>query len=681
VDTGGTFTDFVVLEDSEVRVFKLPSTPEHPEEAVLEGLARIIQDRDSFLIQHGSTVATNALLERKGARTLLITNEGFEDLLEIGRQSRPQLYSLASSRPKPLVAADHRLGVKERRLYDGRSLMALEKRSLAWLRKKVQELEPEAIAVVLLYSYLNPKSEKQIAEALEFAQVPVCLSHQVLPEFREYERTSATVINAYLTTGMSTYLSRLSSHPLIQKGKLTIMQSNGGSVPATSEGVQPLRTLLSGPAGGVVGAFELLKEAGYENIITLDMGGTSTDVCLCEDQILTTNEATIDHQPIPLQMIGIHTVGAGGGSIARIDSGGLLRVGPQSAGAVPGPVCYGKGGEITVTDAHLFLGRMDPDYFLGGDLKLYPERIRGALQELGEPLSRSSGKTWEAAEIAEGILGIVNTQMEGAIHLISLQKGYDTRDFTLVSFGGAGGLHACELARALLMPRVVVPPDPGMLSALGILRSNVVKDTSLTVMLHSQEPDVFTRLKEGLQPLEESIRRQLSQEGFNENDLLLEQTLDVRYVGQAYELNLPFSPDFDERFHRLHQQFYGYSNPGLPMEIVNLRVRGSGRFPQVPVPRFSLESEDPPQDAMIQEKRVFVDGGPVSAAFYRRDRLRPGNRLRGPAIIVEYGSTTFVPADFKVHIDEWRNLVMEPAAADPRPQTGRQQTPDRRPGL
>jgi len=661
VDTGGTFTDFVVLEDSEVRVFKVPSTPEHPEEAVLEGLARIIQDRDGFLVQHGSTVATNALLERKGARTLLITNEGFEDLLEIGRQNRPLLYSLASSRPPPLVAADYRLGVKERTLYDGRSLMALEKRSLAWLRKKVQQLEPEAIAVVLLYSYLNPKSEKQIAEALEFAQVPVCLSHQVLPEFREYERTSATVINAYLTKGMSTYLSRLSSHPLIQKGKLTIMQSNGGSVPVTSEGVEPLRTLLSGPAGGVVGAFELMKEAGYEKIITLDMGGTSTDVCLCEDQILTTNEATIDHQPIPLQMIGIHTVGAGGGSIARIDSGGLLRVGPQSAGADPGPVCYGKGGEITLTDAHLFLGRMDPDYFLGGDLKLYPERIRSALQELGEQLSRSNGKTWEAADIAEGILGIVNTQMEGAIHLISLQKGYDTRDFTLVSFGGAGGLHACELARGLLMPRVVVPPDPGMLSALGILRSNVVKDTSLTVMLHSQEPDLLTRLKEGLQPLEESIRRQLSQEGFNEDDLLLEQTLDVRYFGQAYELNLPFSDDFDERFHQLHQQFYGYSNPGLPMEIVNLRVRGSGRFPQVSIPRFPLESEEPTQDAMIQEKRVFVDGGPVSAAFYLRERLCPGNRLRGPAVIVEYGSTTFVPADFKVHIDEWRNLVMEPA--------------------
>ncbi len=315
---------------------------------------------------------------------------------------------------------------------------------------------------------------------------------------------------------------------------------------------------------------------------------------------------------------------------------------------------------MTVTDAHLFLGRMDPGYFLGGDMRLYPEKIGAALEALAQKLSQKTQKTWEAAEIAEGILEIVNTQMEGAIHLISLQKGYDTRDFTLVSFGGAGGLHACELARALLMPRVVVPPNPGMLSALGILRSNVVKDTSLTMILHSQEPDLLARLKQGFQPLEESIRRQLSQEGFNEDDLLLEQTLDVRYVGQSYELNLPFSDDFGERFHKLHQQFYGYSNPRIPMEIVNLRVRGSGRFPQVPIPRFPLESEEPPQDAMIQAKQVFLDGGPVSTAFYLRERLRPGNRLQGPAIILEYGSTTFVPGDFKVHVDEWRNLVIEP---------------------
>ena len=303
---------------------------------------------------------------------------------------------------------------------------------------------------------------------------------------------------------------------------------------------------------------------------------------------------------------------------------------------------------------------MDPEYFLGGDLRLYPERIRAALEELAEKLTQKTHKTWEAVDIAEGIVGIVNTQMERAIHLISLQKGYDTRDFTLVSFGGAGGLHGCELARALLMPRVVVPPNPGMLSAMGILRSNVVKDTSLTVMLHSQEPDLFIRLKQEFQPLEERIRRQLSQQGFNQEDLMLEQTLDVRYVGQSYELNVPFSDDFGERFHKLHQQSYGYSNPRLPMEIVNLRVRGSGRFPRVPIPRFPLESEEPPQDAMIQERQVFVDGSPVSTAFYLRERLLPGNRLRGPAIILEYGSTTFVPGDFRVHVDEWRNLVMEP---------------------
>ena len=660
VDTGGTFTDFVILKDGEISVFKVPSTPEHPEKAVLQGLARIVEDRKGYLIQHGSTVATNTLLERKGAKTLLITNEGFEDLLEIGRQNRPCLYQLSSSRPKPLVAANFRLGIKERSLSDGTSLIALDRKSLAWLRKKVKQLAPEAIAVVLLYSYLNPKSERQIAEALKSTQIPVSLSHQVLPEFREYERTSATVINAYLTRTMSNYLFALSSHSLVQKGRLTIMQSNGGSIPATSERVEPLRTLLSGPAGGVVGAFELLREAGHEKIITFDMGGTSSDVCLCENQIPTTQEATIDHQPIPVQMIGIHTVGAGGGSIARIDTGGLLRVGPQSAGADPGPLCYGKGRDVTVTDAHLFLGRMEPDYFLGGKMKLHPEKIGPGLEELGARLGQSTHRTWQAAEIAEGILEIVNTQMEGAIQLISLHRGYDTRDFTLVSFGGAGGLHACELARALLMPRVVVPPNPGTLSALGILRSNVVNDTSLTVLMHSQDRNLLHRLNEGFQSLEQQLRQQLTDEDFASQNLVLERSLDVRYVGQSYELNLPFGNDFGERFHRLHHQFYGYSNPQLPMEIVNIRVRGSRRYPKVPIARFPLQSEEPPKGAMLQEKQVFFDGRLVPTSFYLRDRLRAGNRLQGPAIVLESSSTTCVPEDFEVRIDEWQNMVIEP---------------------
>jgi len=669
VDTGGTFTDFVILEDGDISVLKIPSTPEHPEKAVLEGLAQIVENREGCLIQHGSTIATNTLLERKGAKTLLITNDGFEDLLEIGRQNRPRLYQLSSSRPRPLVAADFRLGIKERCLSDGQSLIALERKSLDWLRKKVQQLAPEAIAVVLLYSYRNPQSERQIAEALKSAQIPVSLSHQILPEFREYERTSATVINAYLTGTMSNYLSALSSDALIQKGKLTIMQSNGGSIPASSEDVNPIRTLLSGPAGGVVGAFELLREAGYGKIITFDMGGTSTDVCLCEKHISMTREAAIDYQPIPVQMIGIHTVGAGGGSIARIDSGGLLRVGPQSAGADPGPLCYGKGRDLTVTDANLFLGRMEPDHFLGGKMRLHPEKIGPALEELGAEWGQSTHRTWEAAELAEGILDIVNTQMEGAIQLISLQKGYDTRDFTLVSFGGAGGLHACELARALLIPRVVVPPNPGMLSALGILRSNVVHDTSLTVLMPSPGANVLRHLSEGFQSLEKRIRQQLRDEGFASENLELERTLDVRYVGQSYELNLPFGNDFGERFHQLHQQFYGYSNPGLPMEVVNIRVRGSGKYPKVPIARFPLESEKPSEGAMIQEKKVFFGGRWVPTAFYLRERLRPGNRLQGPAIILEYSSTTIVPDDFAVKIDEWRNMVMEPDSTDNRQQT------------
>ncbi|MFQ5928139.1 MAG: hydantoinase/oxoprolinase family protein [Acidobacteriota bacterium] len=664
VDTGGTFTDFVVLEDGNVSVFKLPSTPKHPEKAVLQGLLRIVENREGYLIQHGSTVATNTLIERKGARTLLVANEGFEDILEIGRQNRPGLYKLSSSRPKALVPAKYRLGIKERTVWDGKSLIPLEKKSLDWLQNKVKQLAPEAIAVVLLYSYLNPEAEERIAEALEFAQLPLSLSHQVLPEFREYERTSATVINAYLTPTMSNYLSALSSDPLAQKGKLTIMQSNGGTIPAEAARSQPLRTLLSGPAGGVVGASELAQQAGYGSIITFDMGGTSTDVCLCDNRISTTKEATIDHQPIPVQMIAIHTVGSGGGSIARIDSGGLLRVGPQSAGADPGPVCYGKGRDVTVTDANLLLGRMESDYFLGGELKLYPHRVHPALEELAVKLRPFTRRSWKPAEIAEGIVKIVNTQMEAALQLISLQRGYDTRDFTLVSFGGAGGLHACELARALLIPRIVVPANPGMLSAMGILRADAVKDASLTVMMHSQDRDLSHRLKEAFRRLDKPIQQQLAKEGFSNKDLILERTLDARYVGQSYELNVAFDDNFLETFHRLHQQFYGYCNPQLPVEIVNIRVRGSAKYPTVPIPKFPLESKKPPRGAMIQEKQVTFNGRLIPSRFYLREHLRPGNRIQGPATILEYSSTTLIPADFKAHIDAWRNIVIEPDSAD-----------------
>ncbi|MEE8585077.1 MAG: hydantoinase/oxoprolinase family protein, partial [Acidobacteriota bacterium] len=338
IDTGGTFTDFVVHEDGKMSTFKLPSTPAQPEQAVIEGLRKIINNQPSFLVRYGSTVATNALLERKGAKTVLVTNQGFEDILEIGRQNRPGLYSLAGSKPVPLIPSKMRIGVKERTLHDGSQLEPLEKKSLDWLSGRMGQLKPESIAVALLYSYLNPDSEKAIEEALRSAGVPISLSHRIHPEFREYERTSATVINAYLTPTMVRYLTALGMDPVMEKGKLTIMQSNGGAISGEVARNEPVRTLLSGPAGGVVGAFRIAQQAGFERIITLDMGGTSTDACLCDGQISITNEAEIEHLPVPTPMIPIHTIGAGGGSIAHVDAGGLLRVGPQSAGADPGPV-------------------------------------------------------------------------------------------------------------------------------------------------------------------------------------------------------------------------------------------------------------------------------------------------------------------------------------------------------
>ena len=664
IDTGGTFTDFVVLDGEQLTVFKLPSTPSEPEKAVLEGLGRLTEGRDGYALQHGSTVATNAFLERKGARCLLVTNQGFEDILEIGRQNRPGLYRLSSSRPEPLVPERYRIGIKERTLWDGTSGVPLESKSLDWLRTKVQQLKPEAIAVVLLYSYLDPTSELRIGKALADFEIPISLSHEILPEFREFERTSTTVLNAYVQPIMTHYLSGLRGSEFVQKGSLTIMQSNGGSISSESAEREPVRTLFSGPAGGVVGAFEVARAAGYDKIITLDMGGTSTDVCLCDGRIETTNECVIDHHPVSIQTIGIHSVGAGGGSIAWIDEGGLLKVGPRSAGAEPGPICYGKGEEVTVTDANVFLGRLDPDFFLGGDIRLYPEKIGPALEGLAANLAKNTDHDWQQAEIAEGIIRIVNTQMERALRVISLQKGHDTREFTLVTFGGAGGLHACELARSLLIPRVLVPMHPGALSALGILRADVVQDASQTLLITSSDADLESRLEQGFADLAGKVVARLEEQGFRREDLELEESVDARYLGQSYELNVAYSPKVMEDFHRRHLQVYGYSNDGLTVEIVNLRVRGRARYSLPPLPEFPVEGPEPAVDALIQEKQVLDGGQSQQLKFYVRAKLCPGNRLKGPAVVLEYSATTWVPAGFTAEVDTRLNLIIEPQVAE-----------------
>lgn len=660
VDTGGTFTDFVILTQDGISILKLPST-ENPAWAVSEGLSRIVEKQSGFLVQHGSTVATNALLERKGAQTLLITNEGFEDLIEIGRQNRPGLYDLSASKPEPLVSRRMRIGFRERTGADGSQIVAIENKSLGWLRNQVKRLSPESVAVVLLYSYLKPENELKVAEALGSFDLPISLSHQILPEFREYERTSTTTINAYVQPIMDKYLSALETDETLKKGRLTVMQSNGGSMSVKTAKKEPVRTLFSGPAGGVVGAFEVAQAAGYDRIISFDMGGTSTDVSLCDRGIATTNEAKIDNLPISVRMIDIYTVGAGGGSIGWIDEGGLLRVGPQSAGAEPGPVCYGKGDQITVTDCNLFLGRMEADYFLGGEKQLFPEKIPPVLENVGKHLEKATQRKWELHEVAEGVIQIANTQIENALRLISLRRGFDTRDFTLLTFGGAGGLHACSLARSLRIPRILIPKNPGTLSAMGILRAAVTKDASRTVMLDKSEENLTGQFEAHYGELESQVRDELDAHGFQSHQMAIEKSVDVRYRGQAYEINIPYSSSLEDDFHKHHKQIYGYSSPGVPLEFVNLRVQGRASYPQPDFPSYSREGEDPPMEALIQEKKVYLDGEVVPTRFYIRNRLRCGNRVSGPAIVLEYSSTTLIPPDFWARIDEMGSIVIESA--------------------
>ncbi|MBA2732924.1 MAG: hydantoinase/oxoprolinase family protein, partial [Acidobacteria bacterium] len=480
VDTGGTFTDFVFQATDGLRVFKLASTPADPSEAIMAGLRRVCDLTGAALreieVIHGTTVGTNALLERRGARTALVTTAGFEDVLAIGRQARPALYDLNAVRPASIVPDQLRFGVRERVTASGEVLEELDEKTLQQLVKKLKSARVESIAICLLFSFVHPEHERRIAGALSALNVPLSVSHEILPEYREYERTSTVTINAYLQPLMGAYLNRLKTHV----PHLRVMQSSGGSISADVAASEPVRTILSGPAGGVVGALGVARRAGFENIITFDMGGTSTDVALCDapEGMRMTNEAHVAGLPVAVNMMDIHTVGAGGGSIARVDAGGSLRVGPESAGANPGPACYGRGVLPTVTDANLVLGRFGGMGLLGGEFKLDEKRAHDALNELAREMSAQAGRRVSVMEAALGVVRVVNTNMERALRVISVERGYDPREFMLLPFGGAGGLHAVELARALRIPRVIAPMSAGALSALGALASDVVKDWS-----------------------------------------------------------------------------------------------------------------------------------------------------------------------------------------------------------
>lgn len=650
VDTGGTFTDFVFKEGERWGVYKLLSTPSNPAMAVLEGLKELAEGKTKQII-HGSTVATNAILERKGAKTALITNRGFEDIIEIGRQTRTRLYDLNYRKGDHIVPSDLRFGVGGRIRYTGEETEALDLPSARQIIREIGDSPVESVAVCLLFSYVNPSHEKAVGALLAPLGLSVSLSHEILAEFREFERTSTTVINAYVSPKMQKYIGHLMGE-LGEQDSLAIMQSNGGRISAETAMRESVRTILSGPAGGAVGACEIGKMAGYSKIISFDMGGTSTDVSLMDGGLSLTMESQISDYPLKVPMIDIHTVGAGGGSIAYLDAGGALRVGPESAGADPGPVCYGKGDQVTVTDANLLLGRLIPEKFLGGSMKLQANRLQSPFEGLAAETGLS------ILELAEGILSVVNTAMEKAIRVISIERGFDPREFVLLAFGGAGGMHGAFLARLLSIPRVLVPQNAGILSAIGMLMADVIKDYSFTVMKNQ-----FDTTKGGLsallENLEEKGTRDLLAEGVSEDNLVLERYLDMRYEGQSHEMIVPFTDDYIEQFHKLHERSYGYKNEGKTVEIVNIRLRARG-FPDKP--RFKKAkklTERPAREAFLGEREVVFDQAVTRTQVVDRERLRSGNRINGPAIVVEYSSTIVIPPYAGGFVDEYGNIVLE----------------------
>ena len=664
IDTGGTFTDCVWIDPSThcLRMLKVFSTPADPSRAIVEALQKITTG--DFVLWHGTTVGTNTLLERKGARTALVTTAGFEDAIEIGRQARPKLYDFFFDRIEPLVPKDLRFGINERTAAKGEILTAPTELELRALANQIERVNPQSVAICLLFSFANPKNEEDVSRALRSLGVPLSISHQILPEFREYERASTIVVNAYLQPVMQTYLQRLQEASrkdvagkaarAIEGPRIFVMQSSGGITALSTAAREPVRTVLSGPAGGVVGAVATGRASGLQNIIAFDMGGTSTDVSLVEGEIQLANDAQIAGLPINVPMLDIHTVGAGGGSLARFDAGGALRVGPESAAADPGPICYGRGTRPTVTDANLLLGRLQPGRFLGGDFKLDLERTRAITREW---LKRQDSNL-SLEKFAAGVIRVVNATMEKAVRVVSIERGRDPRRFALVAFGGAGGLHACALAEALSIPRVIIPAFPGALSALGILASDVVKDYSRTVLWRVAKEIPRNRLRREFSALQRLAAKSFREESWQRNPKF-HRSVDLRYRGQGYELNVPLTKNLVHDFEREHQLRYGYTHPGRDIELVTLRLRATLKSKPVPVgPAALLSRRTLPGKGSSAEAPVIFDGQKRKTRIYSRSDLRPRRRYSGPAIVAEYSATTVVPPKKTFYLDRAGSLVI-----------------------
>ncbi|HEY2497998.1 MAG TPA: hydantoinase/oxoprolinase family protein [Candidatus Angelobacter sp.] len=662
IDSGGTFTDCVWLKDSTLRILKVFSTPADPAQAIADAVNKIAGDSTEIVVLHGTTVGTNTLLQRKGARVAFVTTAGFEDSIEIGRQQRPKLYDFFFEKDPALAPAELRFGVDERISAGGTVLRAPTMASLQSLAEKIAAQQPQAIAISLLFSFTNPANEKAVSQALSRLKLPLSISHKILPEFREYERASTVLVNAYLQPVMQSYLRKLQERASSGKSaRIFVMQSSGGITALNTAAEQPVRTVLSGPAGGIVGASAVAQRSGFDRIITFDMGGTSTDVALVDGRPTTTNEADVAGLPVRVPVLDIHTVGAGGGSLARFDAGGALRVGPESAGADPGPICYGKGERPTVTDANLLLGRLPADQFLGGDFQLDLPRTE---KRVAHWLKENSSKL-ALEEFAAGVVRVVNANMEKAIRVVSIERGHDPRQFSLVAFGGAGAMHACDLAQALRISRVIVPAYPGALSALGILISDVVKDASRTVLLRVPPGDgghrntvrkallgplaaVFDELKRG-------IADELKKEEW-QGRALFEPSCDLRYRGQGYELNLAYGSDVLQRFHAEHKRRYGYSSPEREVEIVTVRMRGRVASPEK-LSRLKIQEEQ--GTLKTASAMVHFAGKRHRTPIIPRSSVKISRRYRGPAIITEYSATTVVPPGLLYRKDNAGNVIIE----------------------
>ena len=652
IDTGGTFTDCVYLRDGRPAVLKLPSAPADPARPVLEAVRRIAGP-ETAEVRHGTTIGTNALLERTGARVAFVTTRGFEDTISIGRQARQHLYDWMAAPAPSLVPGELRFGVGERTSAEGEILASPSAEELEELAGKIRAAGAQSIAVSLLYSFGNPRNEQTLVAALGDLGLPVSVSHQILPEFREYERAAAVVVNAYLAPKAGAYVRRLESAIRGQHGgRFYVMQSSGGIISAKVAGEEPVRTVLSGPAGGVIGAHRVAQLAGFQKIISFDMGGTSTDVSLIDvDGPKITRESAIGEIPVSVPMLDIHTAGAGGGSLAWFDRGGMLQVGPRSAGADPGPICYGRGAEPTVTDANLVLGRLDSELALAATIDLDAARTRRRMEETRAPIA-------SVEQFASGILRVVEAEMERAIRLISLERGHDPREFTLVAFGGAGPLHACALARALKIPRVLVPAMPGALSALGILGADIVRDYSRTVMVPvpgSIRPGEARGFDRHFADLERQALAEFARDGLAGVSV---RSADLRYRGQGYEINVPGGENLFERFHEAHRRRYGHADPASPVEVVNVRVRMISRSAPVDFARGPAGGGDA-GDARVKRKKVMFEEEWVETGVFDRNRLRPGNSIPGPAIVHEYSATTVVLPGWRATVDAYSNLIIE----------------------